>query len=657
MKKLISLALSMIMILSTLVALPFTANAADTAPTEVVTYSSAVSDPATYKPAGTGTKEDPYKIATADDLLWLAKAHAYGNADTDYAATTDPAAKFLNGVDGDTAAENPFKDKYIVQTADIDLGGKVMPAIGRINSDATETQVIGTWYRVFGGNYDGQGFAIKNGYVAHVNPNRTDLKLYNADNSRVGIGLFGVISGATIKNVNLKNFKVCSDDTTKMGCVGLLVGVAVGAFNDPLNHNLIENCTTDADCGMVARAAVGRTSDQAEKYYRWGGLVGTASMTTIVNCTNNASISVNHTVGYAGGIVGSLIGGAVRNCTNNGNITVTNVTTATKTKDFRCFGGIIGGVPYNANGADYNVLVDSCVNKGNITNDGAAVTCYTVGGIIGGLRKTCSVTVIVSNNANLGNIDMSEAATVGVAEGAIIGGMAVFTAELDKYPQTVDLRVINNSSVAIANLVTRKTDAEDKVIQVLRSDGEVVTKYMENDATTPALSFINLGPVNDPDSPHGETANNPEKVVEACLKMSGCTVETADVMTAKVEKSRQGAVPVAVQSYTEASGKSGAVRVLAVVNNLDAKAIGVEIIKIKDGSVAADESTTSLYTSVMIAGRKTVADEGTYFAAIVLDTSKLEGEYNIKTYTVDADGNKLYRDAVESVEFKRGNLK
>ena len=51
------------------------------------------------------------------------------------------------------------------------------------------------------------------------------------------------------------------------------------------------------------------------------------------------------------------------------------------------------------------------------------------------------------------------------------------------------------------------------------------------------------------------------------------------------------------------------------------------------------------------------AAEGEYYAAIVVDTKELDGEYDIRVFTEDADGNKIYRSAVESIEFKRGELK
>lgn len=656
MKKTLAFLLTLVMVFSTMATVPMSVTADTTAaPTalEVVTYSAGYAG----QPAGSGTAQDPYQIASADDLLWMAKALAYGDENTDIAATTAAAGKFVNGVDGDLRTHNPFADSYFVQTANIDLGGKVLPSIGLLNSDATETHVLGTFYSLFGGTYDGQGYSISNGYTARLNPNRSDFKTYGIDNSRGGVGLFGVIAGATIKNVNLKNFKVYSDSTLKIGCAGLLVGIALSSFTDPLNHNLIQNCTTDADCGMTALAEVGRTADQSEKFYRWGGLVGSATMTTIENCTNNAPITVNHTVAYVGGIVGALVGGVVRNCENNANITVTNADTATKTKNFRAFGGIVGGIPYNANAADYNTIIDGCVNKGNLTNDKAAVTSYVAGGILGGARKAGKITITVSNNANLGNIAMSAAQTVGCAEGAIVGAFQIYSSDRVNYPQTVDARLLNNTSVAIAGLETKKLDAEEKIIEVTSSAGEVISINMENDATTVACSWINLGEKDVTDSTGEAQKDNHQQVVDACLTMSECKVDTADNATAKVAAARKGAIPVAVQSYTEASGKTGAFRLLAVVDNLDAKQIGVELVKITDGSVVATATTTSLYTSVIVAGKTVNADEGKYFAAIVVDTADLEGEYDIRVFTVDANDNKVYRAAVESVELKRGELK
>ena len=145
--------------------------------------------------------------------------------------------------------------------------------------------------------------------------------------------------------------------------------------------------------------------------------------------------------------------------------------------------------------------------------------------------------------------------------------------------------------------------------------------------------------------------------MDACLTKGVCAVDTADKIADSITSVTASAAPYRIQTYTKESGKSGAVRVIAVVSNLNAKKVGVELVKVSDGTVAAKVETTSVYSSYMSNGTKVTAPDGSYFAAVEMDTSALEGKYELRVYTVDSEGNVIYRPAIRSFEFKRGNLK
>ena len=74
---------------------------------------------------GDGTQDSPYLVETAEDLAFLAKSVNEGNT---------------------------YEGKYIVQTADIDLGGKEWAPIGERTA------------KPFIGLYDGNGYKIVNFY-------------------------------------------------------------------------------------------------------------------------------------------------------------------------------------------------------------------------------------------------------------------------------------------------------------------------------------------------------------------------------------------------------------------------------------------------------------------------------------------------------------
>ena len=153
---------------------------------------------------------------------------------------------------------------YFLQTQDIDLNGKNFASIGYYYSNATRMAA-------FGGTYDGQGFAIRNGKITSQNTGHilhnyreategeienkkiTKYKVgdktyvYTGPNMNWGHGLFGMICGATIKNIVLDNVEVEGH-----GITGAIVGRAIGPKADNANaeFNRIENCVVNSNCSV-----------------------------------------------------------------------------------------------------------------------------------------------------------------------------------------------------------------------------------------------------------------------------------------------------------------------------------------------------------------------------------------------------------------------
>ncbi len=385
-----------------------------------------------------------YLISEPKHLLWMAQQHKPTMASgTTYGGTNQLA---------EGCSDNPLQGKVFKQMNDIDLGGCVLPSIGCANVPSEEFPNLHAKgkYSVFGGTYDGQGYAIKNGYVINQDPSENEFKPTSLGCAYYGTGLFGVISGATIKNVNLKNIDIYTDEETQISAVGLLVGIAAAPVTTEANAdavNNIINCTTDVGCNIIA-SNVGGGGATAARAQRWGGLVGTAYRTNITNCTNNANITVNRVANYAGGIVGQFLGGTVKDCINYGNITITEAATSKTVFNWRSWGGIVGVVPYNNTYEYDNTTVDNCLNKGNIKYDGTPVISFVSGGIVGGARKPRKVTITISNCANLGDIALNKEATIGYAEGAIMGGVQIYSSDITTYPINIVLE--NNTSVEMS---------------------------------------------------------------------------------------------------------------------------------------------------------------------------------------------------------------
>lgn len=241
------------------------------------------------KPEGLGTKDQPYLISSAGNLLWMS---------TKIQSTTKTAS---------------FKDVYFKQTGDIDLSGKTIRSIGyRYYSDDTEMYA-------FGGNYDGGGYSIKNGTIYGIDSDNTALF-----NKEYGYGLFGVVYGGTVKNVTLDNITVAGNGITG-GIVGKAAGKSDGKSEGPFN--VIENCRVNENCKIVtfipssiAKPEISELDD-SDDAGMIGGIVGVARSTTVRNCKSSAKLCSTDMFYVAGGIAGSAgYNTTIENCLFDGSI-------------------------------------------------------------------------------------------------------------------------------------------------------------------------------------------------------------------------------------------------------------------------------------------------------------------------------------------------
>ncbi|OEH84151.1 hypothetical protein BHU72_12145 [Desulfuribacillus stibiiarsenatis] len=130
-------------------------------------------EPQPLQPEGTGTEQDPYLVATIENLIWLQEQ----------------------------SQTNNFSGKHFRQTADIDLS------------------VIANWGGIgkadlgvsFQGTYDGYGYTINNMTIT-----RDDAT----------IGFFNAINNSTIKRLAITNANVTRTHNTSSEAVSILVGYA-----------------------------------------------------------------------------------------------------------------------------------------------------------------------------------------------------------------------------------------------------------------------------------------------------------------------------------------------------------------------------------------------------------------------------------------------
>ena len=290
---------------------------------------------------GTGTAEDPYQIANGAELAYLASSVNSGES---------------------------YEEKNFVLTANIDLNGLPWTPIANSFSDAL---LGGSDYRVFAGNFDGNGYTISNVSIgSEAAPLEADV-----------FGFFGATEGK-ISNLNLDTVSI--HGIAKVASIGAVVGFAGGLVGS--SGGSIENChVTGLTMDMSAPSNVYAAA------YWVGGLVGALDGTQLINeCSVSGGITEKAGKGSIGGLIGEL-GKAAKITYSRSNVTV-NVKADSRG------GADVGGFIGKGNGkTDAETVIRNCYATGNVT--GGAYTGGFAGGLWGLNIKNCYASGNVSQAA------------------------------------------------------------------------------------------------------------------------------------------------------------------------------------------------------------------------------------------------------------------
>lgn len=225
-----------------------------------------------------GSAENPYLIASAEDLAYISKRVEEGET---------------------------FAGKYFKQTAPIELGNSLWRPIGGSTVSSTNAG------NSFQGIYDGQGFPILNMRLVQAYMALGEIYLYNY------VGLFGYSKGAVLKNINL----------IKGHVFGQYYSGAITGYSDT---GAAKNCKSSvtvngyAYCGMFG-AVSGFTVSSCLNYGNLtglnsvGGITGAISKekSVIENCFVDAFIKATANYSNSGGILGNAddtTGNIIRSC-------------------------------------------------------------------------------------------------------------------------------------------------------------------------------------------------------------------------------------------------------------------------------------------------------------------------------------------------------
>lgn len=309
MKKIALFILSLIMIIAMI---PFSAVTVFAASWDGVT-------PAEHAFEGEGTELVPYLIKDGADLAYL--------------SSTVKAGTNYSGI-------------FFKQTANIDLGGQPWTPIGT-SGDAA---VALPFTKPFSGTYDGDGYTITNILIE----------------SGTYVGLFGCVTNATIKNVNVTNSSITgtanNGTTASRSYAGGIVSCMSGGS--------VYACTTASDVSVIANLRV-------------GGIASTNLGGTISYCINGASVNQENTLAASstvGGIV-AMAGASstISYCINNGDVTGNHTGLTSFTSKWSAIGGIAGC----AGSSSSYTNIDHCFNTGAVSSTCTGNTIAFVGGIAG----------------------------------------------------------------------------------------------------------------------------------------------------------------------------------------------------------------------------------------------------------------------------------
>ncbi|MFC1765835.1 GLUG motif-containing protein [Planctomycetota bacterium] len=301
---------------------------------------------------GSGTLNDPYQIATAEDL------NEIGSNEDDW-------------------------NKHFVLTEDIDLSAYACPQFNRIGRCV---QVGDAKIKHFVGNFDGMNHVIRNFTCANVEGGCNYLALFAC------LGKGGHVRNLIMENVDvncpdkgkfLSALVAYNDEGTISNCsisgqIGGNQTEIVGAIVGYSDGGSINNCYVEVDVSGAGRV---------------GGLVGYCRGASISNC--HAVISV-HGGSWTGGLIGrSQYDCLISGCSITGTVsggsylggligessrcTITDCTAEVEVVGAGYVGGLIGLSGYGA--------VLDCSATGQVSASGSYV-----GGLIGGISKGGEVT-------------------------------------------------------------------------------------------------------------------------------------------------------------------------------------------------------------------------------------------------------------------------
>lgn len=270
---------------------------------------------------GEGTKNNPYKVKTTEDLNFMAGMY------------------FTTG-------------RYFEQVNDINIDNSEYASGGRYPAENGGYRPIGSAEYKFNGFYEGNGYKVTNLYINRPGDCSIDEKTGELKDPEYDVGFFGYLGAdAEIRNLHIELMPDGAlgreqqfDDGYWNVAGGITGGVNVGGLAGSSEAKIIENCSVaygningynnvaglvGAYVGTLGSASSIKSCFTTSSVYAQnnvvGGIVGIVNETlTIDNCFSTSYVYANNY--YAGGFIGTTSYGStvtVNNSMFNGSVATT----------------------------------------------------------------------------------------------------------------------------------------------------------------------------------------------------------------------------------------------------------------------------------------------------------------------------------------------
>ena len=292
--------------------------------------------------------------------------------------------RFAERVNAQDGAEK--MDVYLEN--DIDMSSAVWTPIG--NGTFSGSAVAGA---AFKGTFDGQNHSVKG----------LGMSIASDAGSGAVTGFFGVLDGATVKNLIIGAGSTVTSSSAAFACAGGIAGAVV-------------NSTVDHCCNYAAFNISGGKDNISQ---RFGGIAGSLysdgeTLSQIINCTNYGEFSSVNTVNTKNGATAFSEGGVVGFAESANSALRVLVTSCDNYGKMNVQASRNSGIAATLN---KNATAEKCTNYAEITNTDTKASNTRVAGVVSGMGSQTSVL----NCVNKGNITFAVAGntTQGYAAGIV----------------------------------------------------------------------------------------------------------------------------------------------------------------------------------------------------------------------------------------------